>query len=149
MRIGAVRRLPVHRYLDRVAGRVDRAGVQRDAAPGNVGMDVGGHDRGRGQRRQLTVGELLRSGGIGLLAGLEDRQQRRRKLVGERMRRSRQRDQCCHVNVVPAGVHHVVVRAEGRAGALLQRQAVQLGAHGDRGLPGADTRDQPGRGDGP
>ena len=95
-------------------------------------MHVRRDDRRGPDRGQLVAGELLGTRGICLLAGLEDRQQRCRQRVGERMRGPGQRDQGGHVDIVPACVHHAPTGAEGSVRALLHGQAVELRPHGHR-----------------
>ena len=87
-----------------------------------------------------------RAGGVGLLARLEHREQRRGQLLPERVRRAGQRDERGHVDVVAAGVHRLRsgIGAERNARALGDRQPVELRAHGHGGaLRGADAGDQP------
>ena len=97
-------------------------------------MDVRGHDGRRRDRAQLTAGELFGAGRVGLLARLKDGQQRGRQRGAERVGGAGQRHQRRHVDVVPARVHGVAGGAEGGAGTLADRQAVELCPHRDRRL---------------
>ena len=134
VRIGAVRGLALDDDLERVTRCVDRAAIQRHGPPRQFGMHVCGDDRCRRERGELVAGELLGAGRVGLLARLEHGQQRRRQLLADGMCGAAQRDQGSHVDVVPAGVHRAAVRRERGAGALLDRQAVELCAHGHGAL---------------
>ena len=142
VRVGAVGGLAVDRDLERVTGRVDDAGVQRDAAPSRLRVHVRRDDGDRRLRRELAARELLRAGGIGLLARLQDREQRGRQRRLQRVCRARERDEGGHVDVVPAGVHDLPLGAVRRAGALGDGDSVELRAHRDgRPLRGADARE--------
>ena len=62
-----------------------------------------------------------------LLAGLKDRQQRRRQSLAQSVAPHAQSDQRGHVDVVAAGVHRLARGAELRPGPLAQWQPVELG----------------------
>ncbi len=114
-------------------------------------MQVRRDDRRGRSARELLPGELLGARGIGLLTGLEDRQQTGGQGVAERVRSAGQRDERRHVDVVAAGVHETVPGTERGVGALLDRQPVELRAHGDEtgGGGGPHDGEPPGAGHDP
>ena len=110
-------------------------------------MDVRAEHGPRRHRRQRPLGDQLRAGRIGLLAGLEDPHERDGEPLAELRGGAEERDQGREVHVVPAGVHRLAARAERRAGALRDRQAVELGAHGEGTSLATHPGEQPGAGD--
>ncbi len=143
VRVGAVRRLAPDLDLDRVARGVHRPLVDRHRAPSHLRMNVRRDDGARPQPRERLLGDHLRAGGVGLLARLEDREQRRRQLLAERRGGPHQRDQRRHVDVVAACVHRLSSGAEVRSRRLSQRQPVELRSHPHRRAGAADERQQP------
>src|ERR1700722_2891223 len=85
MWVGAVRGRSLDRDLDGIEGGIDRSLVQRHLSPWQLWMYVGGEHRSRAKLAERLLGDHLSARRVGLLARLEDGEQRRGQALSQRM----------------------------------------------------------------
>ena len=147
MRRGAMGADAVDPDRDDIGARISDGFRHRDPAGRHVGRDVEGDGIvGLGKAGVEAVLDHRPGAGDRLLGGLGDEDQGARPVRPPRRHLPRRADQRGDVHVMAAGVHHRLLDAGavglpgarwiGDAGALLQRQAVHVGAQHHR-RPGA------------